>query len=250
MKTLHNLKFAPLAMALSILTVPTLASSAEPKGQVRGYYSHGSLSHSTALSMEGPGYIHLFQDRDRHFGSEGLIQLIETSAQTFQAQEPSSERLQIGDIAAENGGEISGHASHQNGLDIDLVYFRRDRREQSLKVLHGFDESFVTSEGGITPNFDTERNWTFLKILFQSGRLNRIFVDPGIKRAFCALNNPSDPDSVEMLRRLRPYPNHADHWHVRLTCPPTSANCKAQAVVPPGDGCKSIDADFANANKD
>lgn len=248
------LKLISVSLFAGSLTVCVKAE--EPVGQVIGYYSNGKIFQATALPMSGPGFIHLFQDRNRHFGSEGLIQVIETVSSRFFSWDPNSERLQIGDIAAEAGGQISRHASHQNGLDIDVVYFRTNRQEQNLNYTDGFEEAFVTPKGQVTPNFDTQRNWRFFQFLMDSGRVDRIFVDPAIKRTLCTyaktpLGVPPagpQPDVIETLRHLRPYPNHADHAHVRLTCPDTSPKCIAQVAVPPGDGCSTIDADLFSAS--
>jgi murein endopeptidase len=44
-------------------------------------------------------------------------------------------RVLIGDLSRRHGGDFGprfggiGHASHQNGLDVDVFYPRRDRRE-------------------------------------------------------------------------------------------------------------------------
>jgi penicillin-insensitive murein DD-endopeptidase len=39
------------------------------------------------------------------------------------------------------------------------------------------------------------------------------------------------------LGRLRPWWGHQDHFHVRLRCPATSADCTAQPPLGGGDGC-------------
>jgi len=39
------------------------------------------------------------------------------------------------------------------------------------------------------------------------------------------------------LAKVRPWWGHAEHFHVRLACPPEAHECKSQRPVPPGDGC-------------
>ena len=228
--------FTSALLALQPVMPP--AQVHEPAGQVVGFYSHGNLSSATALPLEGPGYVHLFQPRQRHFGSEGLVGLIESVAGELAARFTDGERLQIGDIAQEKGGEISGHASHQNGLDMDIKYFRVDHREQDPSRTDGFDEVFVR-DGVVSANFDVARNWELTQAWVASGRVNRIFMDPAIKHAFCAVARGKGEleTRAEILRRIQPYPNHDDHMHVRLTCPSTSARCQSQADLPPGSGC-------------
>jgi len=46
---------------------------------------------------------------------------------------------------------------------------------------------------------------------------------------------------------VRAWYGHADHIHVRLTCPADSPDCRAQPPVPSGDGCdKSLNHWFAD----
>ena len=53
----------------------------------------------------------------------------------FAASNPGAPRLGVGDLSRPRGGTFDrrygglGHASHQNGRDVDIYYARRDRRE-------------------------------------------------------------------------------------------------------------------------
>ena len=217
----------------------------EPVGQVIGSYSKGTLTNPSVFPREGEGFTHLFHYRNRYYGSSGLIDILKKSAaELFQAY-PEGERLQLGDLSAERGGFVSGHASHQNGLDVDLVYLRMNYEEQDPSIPNGFQESFVV-KGKVTRNFDFQRNWRFFQIVHSSGRLNRIFVAPEIKEALChyagyTVTSEDEVESaIQVLRRLRPYKNHADHMHLRLTCPETSPDCNPQEEMPEGSGCNSI----------
>jgi penicillin-insensitive murein endopeptidase len=236
------LSIAALALPLSI--------SGEPPGQVSGFYSRqGALSDATAIAPEGPGFVHLFESRDRRYGSQGLIELLERSAAEIARLHPEGERLQIGDIAAIGGGPIRGHASHQNGLDADLVYYRTSHREQSAADGDaGFIETFVTGEGAdhadvagthASPDLDVARSWELIKLLSASHRLARIFMHPAIKRAFCqeARSRGELQSESRTLSRLRPLDNHDDHMHVRISCPTESPGCVPQPEPDADPGC-------------
>lgn len=211
---------------------------AEPYGQVVGYYSNGKLIHSTALPEKGGGFVNLFRSRNHFWGSQGLVEIIQWAAADILHRFPQGERLQVGDLSKELGGVIERHGSHQNGLDVDFVYFRNNHREQDLNSKRGFEEEFVIN-GKLSKNFDLLRNWTFFKLLVSTGRINRMFVDPTIKEAFCdyARKYESTRQAAETLRRLRPYEKHADHVHVRLSCPNSSPECVQQPEPEPGSGC-------------
>jgi penicillin-insensitive murein endopeptidase len=67
--------------------------------------------------------------------------------------------------------------------------------------------------------------------------VERIFVNPVIKRALC---DKAKGDRA-WLHKVRPWYGHHDHFHVRLACPPDSPDCEAQPPLPPGDGCDQLD---------
>jgi murein endopeptidase len=71
----------------------------------------------------------------RRFGTDRLIRVVLRVAAAYARAHPGAPRLGIADISRPNGGPFGrrfgglGHASHQNGLDVDVLYPRRDRRE-------------------------------------------------------------------------------------------------------------------------
>lgn len=210
--------------------------------QAVGFYSDGTLTHPSELASQGYGFLKLFLPRDRAYGSEELLNLIRFAASGMRLSHPRGERLQVGDISQREGGRISGHASHQNGLDADIVYYRLDHREQDPQHVNGFEESFVLNNERLSPNFDLARNWRVIQTLVGSGQVNRIFVDPVIKRELCryAREKGQYSEASEPLRRLRPYEGHQDHFHLRIQCPASSPRCKAQEPPPEGNGCSEV----------
>ncbi|MCC7440220.1 MAG: penicillin-insensitive murein endopeptidase [Bdellovibrionales bacterium] len=214
------------------------AQSQARADQSVGFYSNGHLEAAAALPAEGPGLLKLFVIRDRAWGSNESVSLLSSVAADLAAAYPDGERLQVGDLSVRNGGRITRHVSHQNGLDTDISFLRVDRREQSPQDASGFDEKFVRA-GKMTANFDVPRNWALIKSLDEHGALGRIFVDPVIKATLCrrAAELGEYPSHEETLRRLRPAENHADHLHVRIQCPQGSPRCLPQEEPPPGSGC-------------
>ena len=215
-------------------------------GQAFGVYDNGRLERPDLLPNAGEGFLKVFQDRNRGYGSLDLISLIEASAKEIHRDLPATEVVQIGDIASRNGGRLGGHGSHQNGLDADIVYFKRDHRPMrasgSEKNPTGFDEDFVDKQGELTANFDIDANWRFIQLLVGTGHVDRIFADSHIKKAFCeyAVAKGMREAWRETLRKLRHWPNHQDHLHVRLTCPANSRKCKPIPPIPAGDGCAPL----------
>jgi penicillin-insensitive murein DD-endopeptidase len=222
----------------------------EDHSEVLGFYSNGSIYGAVQIPPVGSSYLKIFRPRNRAWTTPTLARTIITSSSAFRSRFPQGERLQIGDVGNEHGGLIGYHKSHQNGLDADIVYLRVNHSEYDPDIWgeQGYSETFVRN-GKVTKNFDFKRNWFLLREFVSRGNVGRIFVDAEIKRAFCKLSTKLDPslsDEVrtETLRRLRPYPNHDDHFHVRIQCPENSPKCIAQTEPPEGTGCSTIDQVF------
>jgi penicillin-insensitive murein endopeptidase len=211
--------------------------------QARGFYSKGSLVNASVIPLEGPGFIKIMRPRDRGYVTYDWMEVIKGATKALHDEYADGEPLQIGDVAGPNGGQLAQHASHQNGLDGDVVYFRNNHHEQDPEDATGFKEIFVVDGKTISPNFDAKRNWRFINHLTDTNRLVRIFMDPVIKHELCDYANKIseyDAKGIEVLRHVRPYANHRDHMHVRITCPAASTKCVAQTPVPAGSGCAEV----------
>jgi len=209
--------------------------------QARGFYADGSLVNAAAFPLVTESLIELFPKRERYFATTDLVRVVRRVSKSLQKKYPRGERLQLGDASQRAGGEVSGHVSHQNGLDLDIAYLRRDHWEQDLNEAAGFLEDFV-KDTKVTANFDLQRNWFLVKELVKTGRVNRIFVNAQIKQALCnfAKRKGEFKKYNQALRRLRPWQGHADHLHLRLTCPRKSPACITQVEIPEGQGCDRI----------
>jgi murein endopeptidase len=73
----------------------------------------------------------------RRWGADGTIRTVLTVLCEFRLAHPDAPRVGVADIARTRGGEFGprfggeGHASHQNGLDADILYPRLDRLEEA-----------------------------------------------------------------------------------------------------------------------
>jgi murein endopeptidase len=81
----------------------------------------------------------------RRYGTQRLIDLTERIASAYHTR--YGVRLVIGDLSRPRGGRFGrefggqGHASHQNGLDVDIYYPRRDRLELPPFALRDVDRA-------------------------------------------------------------------------------------------------------------
>jgi zinc carboxypeptidase/penicillin-insensitive murein endopeptidase len=73
----------------------------------------------------------------RRYGSDRLVRTLRGVLAGYAAAHPEAPRVGIGDLSRRDGGDFGprygppGHASHQNGLDLDVYYPRRDGRERA-----------------------------------------------------------------------------------------------------------------------
>ncbi len=72
----------------------------------------------------------------RRYGTDRLVRTLLRVVTAYTRAHPRAPRVAIGDLSRPHGGAFGrefgglGHVSHQNGLDVDVYYPRRDRRER------------------------------------------------------------------------------------------------------------------------
>jgi len=202
--------------------------------QAIGFYAKGCLSGGEAIPMNGPHWEVMRPSRNRRWGHPELIAFIERLSRN--AAKAGWPGLLIGDMAQPRGGPmITGHASHQIGLDVDLWYRPMPDRILTDQERESWAANSVLKPHSlyVDPSLWTPARTALLKAAATDPEVERIFVHPGVKKLLC--------DTVtgdrSWLHDIRPYWGHDDHFHVRLKCPPGSKTCKPQAAVPAGDGC-------------
>jgi len=68
---------------------------------------------------------------DRRWGTDELVRVVLRVVREYERAHPGAPRVGIGDLSRRRGGPFGPkHASHQNGLDADVYYPRRDRKER------------------------------------------------------------------------------------------------------------------------
>ena len=73
----------------------------------------------------------------RRWGTDRLVRVLLRVARSYHRAHPTAARMAIGDLSRPHGGDFGprfghiGHASHQNGLDADVYYPRRDGTERA-----------------------------------------------------------------------------------------------------------------------
>jgi hypothetical protein len=73
----------------------------------------------------------------RRYGTDRLVRVVLDVLSDFRAAHPDAPRVGLGDLSRRAGGDFGprfgppGHASHQNGLDVDVYYPRKDGIERA-----------------------------------------------------------------------------------------------------------------------
>jgi penicillin-insensitive murein endopeptidase len=175
--------------------------------------------------------------RNRNWGHPKLVALVEKLAVEARAHD-AWPGLLVGDISQPRGGPmLTGHASHQVGLDADIwLTPMPDRRltEQEREDLSA--TSMLAPDGvSVDPKMWTDAHVRLLKRAASYASVERIFVHPAIKKALCEAT-ANDADRT-WLHKMQAYWGHYYHFHVRIACPEGSTNCEHQQPLPNNDGC-------------
>jgi len=209
-----------------------------------GFYTRGCLAGGLALPVDGPNWQVMRLSRNRNWGHPNLIRMLERLAE--QAPKLGWPGLLVGDLAQPRGGPmLTGHASHQVGLDADVwltpmpdrVLSRQEREDTSAI-------NMVASDGNdIDPAVWTPQHVAIIRAAALAPDAERVLVNPAIKKALCR----DARGDRSWLAKVRPYYRHEFHMHIRIPCPKGDP-CKPQDPPPGGDGCgKELDWWFSDA---
>jgi uncharacterized protein YraI len=149
--------------------------------------SSGSNRRSRAgfiqLPNSGTGYFGYYS-ANRRWGTPTFVYGIQRVARRFKTANPNAPRIGVGDISLQNGGDISGHASHEKGVDGDFRPLRNDRKEGRVTIHQSAYSRSLTQKV-----FD----------LFKAElRIRYIFFND------------------TKTRHSTKWPNHDNHFHVRI----------------------------------
>ena len=129
----------------------------------------------------------------RRWGTDRLVRTVLTVLREYRTANPCAPRVGVADLSRRHGGWFGrsfgglGHASHQNGLDVDIIYPRSDGTERSI-----WDHRLVD-----------RRLAQDLLDRFVAAGATKVFTGPRLH-----LRGPE--------RVVVPLVHHDDHMHVRI----------------------------------
>ena len=231
--------------------LPPLANPADPKLPAKeifgralsptelqsrsiGFYARGCLAGAKALPVDGETWQVMRLSRNRNWGNPAMIAFLERFSKKA-AQKGIWPGILVGDISQPRGGPmLTGHASHQVGLDADIWLtpmpdrtLTRAEREEMSAVNMVTDDGLSVDRAHWTP-----RQAGIIQAAAEEPEVERIFVNAAIKKALCETAR-----GAPWMTKVRAYWGHNYHFHVRIACPAGDTGCQPQEPVPPGDGC-------------
>jgi penicillin-insensitive murein endopeptidase len=203
-----------------------------------GAYNKGCIAGAEEMPITGDTWQVMRLSRNRNWGDPDMIALLERLSAKVH-KDAGWPGILIGDIGQPRGGPaLSGHASHQIGLDADVwltpmpdhLLSRDEREEMSATMMVRPDRLDVD------PKAFTKGQFLMLRDAAREPRVQRIFVNAAIKKALCR----EATGDRSWLAKIRPWYGHDFHFHIRMKCPPDDKACEGQKP-PGGEDCKPSD---------
>jgi penicillin-insensitive murein endopeptidase len=242
--SLESTPLPPLAnpndpkLAAKELFARKLLPAAMPTRSI-GAYAKGCIAGAKQMPVTGNTWQVMRLSRNRNWGHPDMIALLKRLSVKVH-KDAGWPGILVGDIGQPRGGPaLTGHASHQIGLDADVwltpmpdhLLSREEREEMSATMMVREDRLDVD------PNAWTSSHWLVLRDAAQEPSVQRIFVNAAIKKALCR----DARGDRSWLAKIRPWYGHDYHFHIRMRCPSGESACKGQLDQVGDEGCKPSD---------
>jgi penicillin-insensitive murein endopeptidase len=208
---------------------------------VYGFYAHGCIAGAVPVPINGESWQVMRLSRNRNWGHPELVKLVERVADKAR-KTAGWPGILVGDLSQPRGGPmLTGHNSHQVGLDADIWLTPMPARELTRLEREEMSATLVVdaSRKDVDPKVWTPGHVAVIKAAAQEPEVERIFVNAAIKKALCRDAGTQDRG---WLNKVRPMWQHDYHFHIRMRCPKDSRDCQKQEPVPAGEGCgKELD---------
>lgn len=192
--------------------------------QAKGFYSDGRLERSSTYETEFSEINRPHPSRESRQYASGITHLaVDYAACVLRQRYSSDVKIDVHDFSSRNGGRLSGHGSHQNGLDVDVSY------PHLGDSTSGFDDfTKDSSERRTVLALD------YARILYATDRIHILFTDKAIKQRFCDYAKRSSDPSKNIAfinKNFRHIGGHKNHYHIRVKCTNQNEYCKPQGQI-------------------
>lgn len=195
-----------------------------------GTVNNGRVEDAVELPLTGSHHsvIERHRYRNTQWGTRELVDLIRETAAGVAQHYPGS-TLRVGNLGRPGGGDIPWSSSHTNGRDADLAFFCEKVSTGAPVVAPDLVHFGADGRAVDHPDlqFDVERNWALVRSLLThpDTSMQWLFISRPLKKELLshARNSGASPEIVRrasnVLHQPTDAPPHADHLHVRITCP-------------------------------
>lgn len=196
--------------------------------------SDGTLRGGVAIPSSGAGFVHNPRrpNTGARYGTAEMVHALVRAAAVVEREMPGG-KLYINDLSLRHGGPIAHHNSHQNGRDVDVLFYLLDEHGRPVASKgvpldprgHGWDFGDLKDPSDdVFMKLDVPRTWRFMQALVQEpdSHVQRIFVAEHIRTLLLqhAAQIHAPDDAVRRLAdaTCQPETPHDDHFHVRFFC--------------------------------
>ena len=130
----------------------------------------------------------------------GALELVACIENVGRKWKSSGLQVNVMDLGLNKGGRFSPHRSHQNGLDVDIRYVRKDGKNGPLDIKRSRSQ------------YDTKQTKALINIILDTCNVDVIFVD----MQYLGFSNDDLDSKAEHLVHAQ---GHSNHFHMRLEKP-------------------------------
>ena len=206
---------------------------------VIGSYSKGCIGGAEQMPITGDTWQVMRLSRNRNWGYPNMVALLKRLSEKVH-KDTGWPGILVGDMGQPRGGPaLTGHASHQIGLDADIWLTPMPDHLLSREAREDMSATMMVREDrlDIDPKAWTPEHWKMLRDAAQEPSVQRIFVNAAIKKALCR----EAKGDRSWLSKVRPWWGHDYHFHIRMRCPPGAKECSGQKDQEGGEGCGQED---------
>jgi len=210
----------------------------------------GLLRGGVPLPLRAPGLrFNPGRDPRARYGTVEVVRaLVHAGARVH--QELGGLPVTINDLSYERGGPIPHHRSHQNGRDVDVLFYQLGPEGDPIESVGAFFDpdgvgvdfrDLADPNDDIILHFDLARTWLFLRALIEDeeAQLQQILVAEHLRTLLFehARSNGEPSKTVTRFAAMSCQPSypHDDHFHFRFFCAPDDIveGCRDSAPVYP-----------------
>ena len=213
-----NIDRLRIGQTLTVYTTSSSSSSSSSSSAGSGAVgsaTNGRLADGVRL-VEGAGLS--IRNPERSWGTQLTVDSLRTAHGRMAAHFADETTALVGDVSLRNGGRMTPHRSHQNGLDADVAIF-------ALNCIGTLCPMQVVTADTV----DVVRQWYVFEEWLRAGVVEFIFLDYALQRPLYEYAKERGASDAELLRWFQ-YPRgrsasvgvirhesgHANHYHVRF----------------------------------